>query len=402
MRSLATLGLLAALDSRASAEAPASPPCPSAAPAAAELASAPAETPETPSTELEAASVVPKTAAEAAAEREASQAAPCLTPSRRALAIAAAIGPGLFVHGAGSYVAKRPRTAHRLLKAQVLGVGMIVAGGLPILATYGSPKVTVPGVALAVTGVGAVAAGWVGDIWAAAGGDVHGGVPRAELPLVFDVGASWLRDDYHGNRGYLELGARWQREQLVVAPHGRLGVSGRGGEGGLDVAWRFLGDAASGQLLERGHRLEARLGGFGRFDRDDEIDELWQEAELFGRLDLRGFDEALGGMFFEAGVGLGLAQTRYAPGTWDLGALLLVRHAIGLYLGRGAGELAITYDQRRDDLVGGIFAGRAAGFLGHVGAKLELRLGRALALRLEAQLGTATMTTVALRYGGSR
>lgn len=391
MRSLAALGLLSALASRAWAEAPQPQPT-----------TRTQATPEAPIAELEAASPVPKTQAQAEAEREGRPSAPCLTPSRRALAIAAAIGPGLFVHGAGSYVAKRPRAARRLMGAQAVGVGMIVAGGLPILATYGSPKVTVPGVALAVTGVGAVAAGWVGDIWAAAGGDVHGGAPRAELPRVFEAGLSWLRDDYHGNRGYLELGARWQWRQLVVAPRGRLGMSGRGGEGGLDVAWRFLGAPASGELLERGHRLEVRLGGFGRFDRNDQVDASWQEAELAGRLDLRGLDEALGGLFFEAGAGVGLAQTRYAPGTWDLGALLLARNAIGVYLGRGRGELAITYDQRRDDLVGGVFAGRAAGFLGHVGAKLELRLGRALGLRVEALLGTATMTTVALRYGGSR
>lgn len=327
--------------------------------------------------------------------------APCLTPGRRALAIAAAVGPGLFLHGAGSWTAKRPRAAKRLLGTQVLGLGLILAGGLPILTTYGSPKVTVPGVALAVTGFGVVAGGWVGDIWSAAGGDVGAGLPRAELPRFVEAGASWVRDDYHGDRGYLELGARWQWRRLAVLPHGRLGLDGRAGEGGVDAKWRLVGGPANGQLLERGHRLEVRLGAFGRFDSDDEIAALWQEAELGGRLELRAVDAALAGLFFEVSAGLGLEQTRYAPRTWDLGSLLLARNALGVYLGRGAGELSISYDQRRDDLVGGIFAGRAAGFLGHVGARLELRVRRGLGLRVEAALGTAMMTTVALRYGGS-
>jgi hypothetical protein len=418
MRSLAALGLLGALTSRADADAPSgralpATPHPVTAPAEPTAATSPATSP------LAAAAATPAAAAPAAAaamapaaavsastaasplDREGT-AAEAISPHRRALAIAAAVGPGLLLHGAGSYVAKRPRTARRLLGTQALGVGMIVAGGLPILATYGSPKVTVPGVALAVTGFGTVAAGWLGDIWSAAGGDATGGVPRAEPPRLLDLGLSWLHDDYRGHRGYLEAGARWQRRQLVVAPHGRLATSGRSGEGGLDVAWRFVGARGSGELLERGHRLELRLGAFGRFDRDDRIDALWQEAELAARLDLRDLDVGLGGLFFEAGAGLGMEQTRYAPGTWDLSALLLARNAVGVYLGRGAGELSIGYDQRRDDLVGGLFAGRAAGFLGHVAAKLELRLGPALGLRVEGQLGTATMMTVALRYGGAR
>jgi hypothetical protein len=335
-----------------------------------------------------------------------------LSPRRRALAIAAAIGPGLIAHGAGSWVAKRPLTARRLLTAQALGLGLMLAGGIPILVTYGSPKVTMPGVPITVTGFGIFAGSWLGDIWSAAGGDARGGVPRAELPRFLEAGLSWARDPYYGDRGYGELAGRWQWGRLAAEPHGRLELAGRAGEGGLDARWRLWGDAADGELAGCGHRLEARLGAYGRFDRDDELGALWQEVALGGRLDLRALDEALGGLFFEAEVGLGLDQTRYPTtstgggggrgAVWDVGALLLARNAIGVYLGQGRGELAFSYDQRRDDLVGGFFAGRAAGFLGHVGAELQLRVRRGLALRVSAEVGTALLTTVALRYGGSR
>lgn len=350
--------------------------------------------------------------------------APCLSASRRALAIAAAIFPGVIVHGAGAWVAKRPVTARRLLTAQGVGLGVIAAGGVPIIATYGSPKVVVPGVQLIVTGVGMVAAGWLGDLWAAADGDVGAGVPRAELARYVDAGASWARDPYYGNRGYLELGAGAWWRNLAFEPRARLELLARSGEGGLDVRWLLWGAPADGRVLGSGHRpshrrgpeaateaahdaepalghrLELRLGAFGRFDRDDDGAALWQEVELAGRLELRVLDDALAGLFLDAGVGLALEETRYPTAVWDVGALILARNAIGVYLGRGGGEVSISYDHRRDDLVGGFFAGRAAGFLGHLGAHLQLRLGRGLALRADVELGTALLSTLALRFGG--
>ncbi len=327
--------------------------------------------------------------------------APCLSPQRRALAIGAALVPGLVLHGAGSWIAERPRATKRLMAVQAVGIGMLVAGGAPILATYGSPQVTFPGVPIAVTGFGLFAGSWLADIWSAAGADARAGLPRAERPWSFDAGGAWVHDPYHGHRGFVELGGGMWWSRLEVAPRARLELDASSIEGGVDARWRFLGAPANGVLLERGHRLELRLGAFGRRDGNDDIGELWQEAAFGGRSDLSALDGALAGLFFEGEVGLGLDETRYPTAVWDVGAMLLVRNAIGVYLGRGAGELTFSYDQRRDQLVGGLFAGRAAGFLGHIGAELELRVGRGLALRLGAELGAVFLTTVGLRYGGA-
>lgn len=327
--------------------------------------------------------------------------APCLSPKRRALAIGAALVPGLVLHGAGSWIAERPRATKRLMAVQAVGIGMLVAGGAPILATYGSPKVTFPGVPIAVTGFGLFAGSWLADIWSAAGADARAGMPRAERPWSFDAGGAWVRDPYHGHRGFLELGGSMWWTQLEVAPRGRFELDASSIEGGVDARWRFIGDTANGKLLERGHRLELRLGAFGRHDGNDDIGELWQEAAFGGRFDLSALDGALAGLFFEGEVGLGLDETRYPTAVWDVGAMLLVRNAIGVYLGRGAGEFTFSYDQRRDELVGGLFAGRAAGFLGHIGAELELRVGRGLAIRLGAEMGSVLLTTFGLRYGGA-
>jgi hypothetical protein len=325
---------------------------------------------------------------------------PPLTAGRRALAIATAVVPGLVLHGAGSWVAERPRAARQLLLAEAIGLGLLAAGGVPLLATYGSPRVAFPAVPVAVTGAGVFLGSWVGDLWASAGGDAWGGQPRAAAARWLQLGTAWSRDPYHGSRALVTAAGGWRWGALGLSPRGQLGVTGREGEGGLELRWHLIGAAPRGQLLERGHRLELRLGAFGRFDRDDDIESVWQEAEVGGRIDLAALTPALRGLFFEAAIGLGLEEARFAPGIWDTGALLLARNGVGLYLGRGRGELAFTYDHRRDDRVGGLFAGRAAGFLGHVGAALDLRVRDATALRVSVEFGTALLTSVALRFEG--
>jgi hypothetical protein len=325
---------------------------------------------------------------------------PPLTAGRRALAIATAVVPGLALHGAGSWVAKRPRAARQLLFAEAIGLGLLAAGGVPLLATYGSPRVAFPAVPIAVTGAGVFLGSWVGDLWASAGGDAWGGQPRAAASRWLQLGTAWSQDPYHGSRGLVIAAGGWRWGALGLSPRGQLGVTGREGEGGLELRWHLIGAAPRRQLLERGHRLELRLGAFGRFDRDDDIESVWQEAEVGGRVDLAALTPALRGLFFDAAIGLGLEEARLAPGIWDTGALLLARSGVGVYLGRGRGELAFTYDHRRDDRVGGLFAGRAAGFLGHVGAALDLRVRDATALRVSVEFGTALLTSVALRFEG--
>jgi hypothetical protein len=335
-----------------------------------------------------------------AAEPTRCQPATCISGARRAAAIAAAVVPGLLLHGAGSWVAGRPLTARRLATSEAVGIAMIVAGGLPILATYGSPKVVFPGVPIVVSGVGVFLGGWIGDIWAASGASSLAGQARAESPRVIDAGVSWMRDPYRGDRALLELGAGWRWRGWGLAPRARIDVQGQYGEGGFDASWHLLGRAAQSRVIAAGHRLFGRLGAFARFDRGDDLTAFWNEAEIGGRFDMRAIDAALAGMFFEASAGLALEVTRYSSAVYDVGSTLLARYAVGAYLGHGRGELSISYDHRRDDLVGGFFAGRAAGFFGHLGAHLQLRTGPRTALLLGVELGTALLSTITLRYDG--
>jgi hypothetical protein len=81
---------------------------------------------------------------------------------------------------------------------------------------------------------------------------------------------------------------------------------------------------------------------------------------------------------------------------------LLGRFLWGIYLGN-RGEAAVIYDHRRDGLVGGLPAWRASGFVGSIGASLDLRVHGPWAARAEVDVGNAWVTTVAVAYrGGAR
>lgn len=324
-----------------------------------------------------------------------------ISARRRALAVAAAVVPGLALHGAGAWVLGDRKSARRLATAELVGLGLALVGGLPLLGTYGSPKVVVPAVPITVVGTGIFFGSWVGDLWVAAGG--RPGTAPAIAPLAFEAGVGWLQAPYHGGRGLLTTRVAWRGRHVGAAALLRLDQRAELAEGGLDVAWHLAS-------LLRGHRagdrLALRLGAYARREPADGVRAAWHEGELLGRLELAHLSPALAGLFFESSAGLGLAVTEYPTGARDVDGLLLARFGAGAYLGQGRGELSLAYVHRRDDLVGGLAAGRAAGFFGYLSAQLELRLTGQLDALASAEFGNATLVTLGLRYrapwGGAR
>lgn len=316
-----------------------------------------------------------------------------ISARRRALAVTAAVVPGVALHGAGAWVLGDKKSARRLATAELVGLGLAVVGGLPLLGTYGSPKVVFPAVPLTVLGAGIFLGSWVGDVWVAAGG--HAGTAPATAALAFEAGAGWLDDPYHGGRGVLTSRVSWRGRHIGAAALLRLDHRAELAEGGFDVAWH-LAHLLRGRRA--GDRLALRLGAYARREPADGVRAAWHEGELLGRLELAHLSPGLAGLFFESSAGLGLAVTEYPTGAHDVDGLLLARFGAGAYLGRGRGELSLAYVHRRDDLVGGLAAGRAAGFFGYLSAQLELRVTSQLDLLTSAEFGNATLITLGLRY----
>jgi len=338
-------------------------------------------------------------AAAAGLEHDRSPVAP-VSAGRRAAAIAVAIFPGVFVHGAGSWIVGEHRAAKRLAVAGVIGFAGLAAGGLPIARSGSSPYTIWPGVPLVVSGTGLFLSSWLADIWVAAGGPALPATPLALPPWAVDVATTWQHDAYRerallGGAGHLELG------RLGLDAGGYVDARNAARSGELGARWRLLGPAATGGAVEDGSRLVVRAGA--RLDRDD-VDRVTlgtAEAEIAGRLDLARLDPAIRGDFLELSLGGGITRTTYPMSRHDTAALLLAGFAWGAYLG-DRGELALFYDHRRDGLAGGLAASHAAGFVGSFGARTELRVHGPWAVRGQLQIGNAWVTTLGLRYLGGR
>lgn len=313
--------------------------------------------------------------------------------ARRALAITAAIFPGIGLRGIGSRIVGEKRAAKRLAIGALGSVVVAGAAGGLIGVTNGNPY-TIAATPLVLAGIGGLLTTWVEDIWIAAGGSAVQAGPRAPAAWSVELGETWQHDVYRERL--------LQRAAATVAV-GRFGAGtaamvDTNGESWLvfgDVKARVLGDAACADCVV------ARIGGRVQRDDADRVTQVVGEIEVTGRLGLARFDPAFRSNFVELSSGLGLDRITYAGDVSEVDSLLLGRFAWGAYL--PGGELTVYYDHRRDGLAGGINAWRASGFIGSFGATAEVQIDGPWTLRGEFQIGNAYLSTLALAYrGGTR
>lgn len=332
------------------------------------------------------------------APAEPTEEAATISAKQRALAVTAAIVPGFVVRGLGSYVAEKPRVAKRLALTGAIGLGAMVVGGLPVGLTAGNPYTVVPGVPLVIAGAGLFMGSWIADIWVAAGGDHVRSTARAPTPWSFELGGTYVSDPLRDRSLVTGMG-RIVLGRVELAAGGYLDPHGDELAGIAETRVRIFGAPATGAPIADGTRLELRAAVRGRDDDDDRLRVFTGEAEAILRVDLRRLARELDATFLELSSGLGVDYVRYDAGVSDLGSLLLGRFAGGMYIGR-RGEATIFYDHRRDLLAGGIPAGRAAGFVGNVGATLDLRLFGPWAARAGFEYGSAYVASLSLRVQG--
>lgn len=322
-----------------------------------------------------------------------------ISPTRRVLAVLAAVGPGLVLRGVGSWLVHEPRTAKRLAVTAGLGLGTAIAGGLPIGATGANPYTIEPGVPILLSGFGTFAATWWADIAVAAGLDRRGGA-RAAPPWSIELGTLWLRDAYR-HRGFGRIAGRVELGRFAAGAVGLFDAGNAAREGELFVHARIFGAPPTGQpsdhRVARSDELVIRAAGRLRRDDEDRVTVATGELELRGRLDLDWLDPALAGQFGELSTGIGVERAGFA-GAHDVGSLLLGTFGWGFYLGE-RGEAKLYYDHRRDSLAGGI-TGRIAGFVGSFGAAVDVLVAPRWAVRAELQIGNAWVSTLAVRYHG--
>ena len=327
---------------------------------------------------------------------------PTIGTGRRAAAIGLAIVPGVIARGLGSAVARRPETSRRLLILGALGVGAATIGGFPLLATYGSGKLIVPGVHLAVGGAGLITASWWSDIWSAAGGDRLGGHARALPELAVELGVTWHHDAYLGERGLLAPAVELRRGRRAARFSGLLAVDGSAFGGRVEGEVRPwsrapLDGPSAAPARHTGSALAIRAAVQYHAERGQGFSLATGELAVRGRLELGRIDPHLRGSFLELEEGLGLELVTYDAGPLEGSTLLLSRIEWGVYLPAGRGEVSVFYDHRRDHMAGGVLAGPAAGFFGSIGLAAELVAARGWLLRARGEVGSAVLSTIVLR-----
>jgi hypothetical protein len=347
--------------------------------------------------------------APAAADGGQAQGAPADPRSRRGLLpVAAAIVPGLVIHGSGHYVAGDTEGARRLLATQSVGLALFVAGVGGLSLSGASRRMVVPFELAAIGGVGLMALTAMAGIYGVTAR--HGGL-GGEDPLVpawqLGLGALYVRNPTFPYRWLTgaEVEAWLQRMRF-----GALAFSTLDGEtlrAGAQGAYRLRGPRphGAGQPFDRGivdlgggvlHHRERR--GPGPFD----ITTF--DLTVGGRFGLGWYMRTLAGSFVEWAAGASVGAYHYGglASTTEYNDALLLRFGYGFYLGRQTaprGELLFVYDHHHDDFAGGLkLPGLGSGPAGHIGVEAVGFFSDRWGLAARALFGSAHLYGLALRW----
>lgn len=328
-----------------------------------------------------------------------------ISPGRRALAAGAAIVPGVLVHGPGSWVVGKKRTAQKLALASGAGLLGALTGGALLALTGASRRTTGPIAAMTIASVGVFSTSMLADLYAVLAPEGGTGEPLREVPWIEAMLGAYAMSDpvfRHSELVVQRVDVRWASLRTSVqAEHAPESTSRRFR---IEEAVRLVG-ATPGTRMRDGTAvdLEGALTDHA-FPRDG-FGTTIAELSLRGRLDLARFDAELAGAFVEGLVGAGLMVDRFrAASGSDANGILLGRFAFGTYLGRPSadgvhGEASVFYDHRRDGFVGGLQPdGIGAGYLGSVGTMARVWLGRSWGIGANVQAGSALVFGASLHF----
>lgn len=323
---------------------------------------------------------------------------PPVSTLRRTGAVLAAIGPGLFIRGTGSYIVHEKRTAKQLAKWGYIGLAGAAVGGAAVGLSGGYPPTMVL-MPVLLAGGGMVFTTWWADIAVAAGLDRGHSSARATAPWSVELATMWLDDPFR-TTGLLRVGGRYDSGRWGVGAFGTVDAENEIRIGEAEARYRIIGAPPTGKPIKDGSRLVVRAGGRVHTDDGDNVTIATGELEVIGRYDLFHLDRVLAGTFIQLSTGFGIERAAFT-GAHDYNSIFLAAFAWGAYLGN-RGEAAIFYDHRRDTIIGGLPAFGAAGFVGSLGAYVDYLLDRRFAVRAQVDWGNALITTFGIRVRGAK
>jgi len=330
------------------------------------------------------------------------------SPARRALATGAAIVPGLVLHGAGHAALGKWQIAWPILGVEMLGLGLGAAGAFTFWYSGAARDLVGPATALTLVGGGLLGFSWLADVYGVLAPPGGTGAPDRILPHVeVALGYRYVHDPRFSYRNLAgaALDLRLRPVRLSASAWGALDAGNQRLR--ASVAYRFLGPQPFKDKTapaEDGSFVEVSLGVTHHAYQNEGFGLTLAEGFAFGRLDLARLGPTLEGSFAEMGLGWALGGYDYAHAPGEAASLLLMRAAIGIYLGSPGdphGEVSLFYDHRHDDYAAGLMMpGIVSGVLGHFGLGGTFYMTERLGFGLEAQIGSAVVAGFSLRYRG--
>jgi hypothetical protein len=338
------------------------------------------------------------------AEADANGAAPKTRPS--AVGIAAAIVPGLLVHGAGHFAAGDPQTASRLLVLEGIGLGTLAAGFIPIVLTGASRRLVGPAAALSIVGVGLFAVSMFSDLYGVVTPEGGVGAPPSTAAIVQVAGGyRYVYDPVFAYRSFLAYEIDYRVGRWRVDPSAWFAVDSSNSRLRAPVSYRFIGPLPEGETRARGGSfLDLEAAVTRHADGSDHFATTTGELSVAGRLDLNHLAASLAGSFAEMSLGGAVASYHYdVPGAAnDISNLLLARFAYGVYFGWSGklrGEAMIYYDHRHDGFAAGLkLPGLGSGVAGHFGVDARVYLTDRWGLAAEAAAGSADVAGLSILF----
>lgn len=324
-----------------------------------------------------------------------------LRPRFEVLPAAVSVVPGLLLHGLGPLVAGDTQTAGRHFLLEGSGLGLLIAGGVPIAMSGASRRVIGPLYAVTLTGVGLLSISTLANLYGAVSPAFPPGeVARHLPPLELEVGYQHVVDPAFDYRHFVSVGALARLERVRLEAGAKLSPD----EGNLRVrvggAYRLMGAPEGARAGADGTALDLEAAALAHRYPSEAFTLGGGELFLRGRYDMARFSPRMAGSFAEMGVGFAMQGYLYTGPVDDiLFEQLLFTFGYGVYLGRGGpfrGEALLYYDHRKDDFPGGIKAG--GGVPGYVGLRGRMFLTERWGVAADFQAGSALVGRVSLVY----
>jgi hypothetical protein len=340
-----------------------------------------------------------------APERE----APPPETSDRALAGAAAVVPGVVVHGMGHYAAGETTTGNRLLLAEGVGLGLVLGAGYSIVATGASRYVVGPAAATVIFGVGLFGMSFLADVYGSVSPDAAAAGRRTRAPAwaETELGYRHISDPIFAYEDFLVESVSIRSGRLRLTPSGWFSLDADNARYRVEGAYRFLGKTPT--VADRptmNDHLDAVVGMVHHRYATERFTRSSMGLAVDTRYDLGHVGRTLRGAFVEAGAGYSFARIDYdvqgieVPTDFD--DVLLARFGFGaVFRGKSnpGSEARVYYDHRHDDFAGGlIMEGLGSGVAGHFGIEARWFFTPELGLGAQAEVGSAFVTGLSVLF----